>query len=279
MGPTLALRDDGALLVTKRKIAELTPVGKAELSHRQRIERDLIGRYAVPFGALLFVGGVVLMFYGLPRLRLQETMDQRRSSVELDKLLSEFTPQTDDERQASIRDSVDEDLSASGSPLTVPTHVGRSIPSSQKPVGGMIARAREVEDAVISRVRVLAAPLYEVRAQVRYGNAGFDAVLLSAVDQLPDVVIEIKYSEHGAALGSITRIRVEQAASLVLRYEAQTGRTALGWLILVVGDTSDREALTRRTAQVADQFAGKVRFSIVASDEVSRMAMPDLRAS
>lgn len=62
VGPTLALRDDGALLVSRPHIAELTPVGRAELLHRQNVEHDIVGRFAIPFGAVLFAVGLGLRY-------------------------------------------------------------------------------------------------------------------------------------------------------------------------------------------------------------------------
>jgi hypothetical protein len=288
VAPAVALRNDGVLLISQRRAAELTPVGRAEVLHRQNIEHDLVGRFAIPFGALLFACGCLLLYFALPGLRNDERLEREHSHAKLLKTVGELEPRSEDEREAKGREA-EAELGAVGlwgaeaDPHRAVSEGGQSLQSpgtaESPPRPGPIARARQAEDEVVARLVQIVPPVYKMRAQVRLGDdTGFDAVLLSEIDQLPDVVVEIKYSRWGGVDDSVTSRWVSHAGEMARRYESRTGRLALAWLILVVMEPVDLPAMRQTTADKVEELNGLVRFSIVRADDVSNLSLPDLQA-
>jgi hypothetical protein len=112
VGPALALRETAVLRISSHELAGLTPDGRAELIHRQKIEHT-VGQVAPGVGGGMLVLGLILIFSGMPRLRRQEHADQERSSAELDKLRADLRPLSDTEVKNNLKAQADEDLTAS----------------------------------------------------------------------------------------------------------------------------------------------------------------------
>jgi hypothetical protein len=273
VGPGLALRDTGVLEIPEHRLAEYTPTARAELSHRQNIARE-VGKYAPVAAAVLLALGLAAIGFGLPGLRRQERMDQQRSFAELDKLRSELEPQTEAEQRERLTQEVEQELPAPAAP-TPP----QRQPSVARPAAydrsAIERRARDVEAQVLGRLRNIAESRYEVFSQVKLSadNSRFDAVLGAKDEDEADIVVEIKYSAK-VGLGSIARMRINEASSTLVLYEARTGRRAIAWLIWVTDEASDIERLRGQADRIARQLVGRVRVSIVSADEIDGLELP-----
>jgi hypothetical protein len=275
VGPGLALRDTGVLQIPERRLAEYTPTARAELLHRQGIARD-VGEYAPVVAAALFLGGLVSIGFGLPGLRRQERMDQQRSSAELDKLRSELEPQTEAEQRERLDQDVEQELRAPAQAPASPSPQADVVRPPAFDRSAMVRRASEVEAQVLDRLRKIADSRYEVFGQVKLpaDSASFDAVLAAKDEDEADIVVEIKYSAKTSALGSITRIRINEASATLVLYEARTRRRAIAWLIWVTDEADDVERLRERANRIALRFVGRVRVSVVGSDEIAGLDLP-----
>ncbi len=135
--------------------------------------------------------------------------------------------------------------------------------------------ATDAEEKVLARLVEVAPPGYEVRTQVRLANASlkFDAVLLSEVDQLDDVVVEIKYSQN---LRQMIGSRLAQTASTLMRYQSLTGRRSIAWLILVVEETVEGSDFLRTLDRVRKEYGAQLRVSVVKVDDIAALQVPDM---
>ncbi len=273
--PGLVLRETGVLRVSKRELARATPLARDELERRQRLSRTA-GQIAPYGGIFLFVGGVILIVYGAPRLKRQEEADEVRSSVELDKLRSEIKPQSEQERAERLKADVEEELR----PQTAPGKPGDGSASgpaatiSGQDLQDRVRRAGEIERQVLARVERLLPPAYELKANVKIDGRSallLDGLLVSKVDQLPDVVIEIKQS--GAPRLGNARNRMAEAAAMLMNYRSRVQQDAIGWVIFVVEGpvgTPDLE----RLRELARDFAVALHVSVVQEGDLSTLSFP-----
>jgi hypothetical protein len=292
VGPGFALRDTGVLRISRHELNGLTTTGRSELEHRQTIERD-IGRVAPISAAVLLVGGLALIGSGLPRLRNQERLEDARSSAELDMLLAKLKPQTGEER----RQRLEAEVTSETKPDAPEAEPNLSPPAASAPVASppltwpapdaarsaaidrvaRMKRARDAEKLVIERIREIAPSGYKVFDQVMLAdsNLGFDGLLVSVGDrEASDVVVELKYSETVSAVRKSIRTWADATAGKLLRYQARTGRTAVAWLIAVVGEAVDADALAYEVAPTVDDLSGQVEASIVNVDDIHELASP-----
>jgi hypothetical protein len=138
-------------------------------------------------------------------------------------------------------------------------------------------RARDAEKLVIERIREIAPSGYKVFDQVMLAdsNLGFDGLLVSVGDrEASDVVVELKYSETVSAVRKSIRTWADTTAGKLLRYQARTGRTAVAWLIAVVGEAVDADAIAYELAPTVDDLSGQVEASIVNVDDIHELASP-----
>lgn len=275
VGPGLALRDTGVLEIPERRLDEYTPTARAELLHRQGIARD-VGEYAPIVAAALLLVGLASIGFGLPGLRRQERMDQQRSSAELDKLRSELEPQTEAEQRERLDQDVEQELPSPAQAPTAPLTRADVARPAAFDRSAMVRRASEVEGQVLNRLQKIADSRYEVFGHVKLpaDNASFDAVLAAKDEDEADIVVEIKYSAKASAVGSITRIRINEASATLVVYEARVRRRAIAWLIWVADEADDIERLRDHANRIARRFVGRVRVSIVSADEIAGLELP-----
>jgi hypothetical protein len=222
--PGLVLRDTGVLAMSRKDLAQLTPAGKKELERRQGIARDA-GKLAPYGGGLLFAAGALLIALGIPRLKRREQSEDEREQIELDKLRREMRPQSEEEQKERLREDAREDVEK---------------PPEQPPpmsAGRWLSEAAEAEQAVLAQLAKIASPGYDLRSRVALEGKDrrllLDALLISEVDQLPDIIVEIKYSRAGVPnLGK----RVQGEREQLLRYIMSYRRYSLGWLFVVVAE-------------------------------------------
>jgi len=259
--PGLVLRDTGVLAISREDLAQLTPTGKEELERRQGIARDA-GKLAPYGGGFLFAAGALLIALGIPRLRRKEQSEDERKQIELDKLRREMRPQSEEEQEERLREDAREE---------VEEPAGQPPPVS---AGRWLSEAAGAERAVLAQLAKIASPGYDLRSQVALEGMGrrllLDALLISEVDQLPDIIVEIKYSRAG--LANLGR-RVQVAREQLLRYMEGYRRSSLGWLIVVVAERpsqEQRDALEHRIAESSDAL----RLSIVTPDDLDQLRLP-----
>jgi hypothetical protein len=278
VAPALILRDTGVLLVSEGTLRHLTPVAEEEIRSRQRTAHHL-GTIA-PFAGLgLLFGGLALVGYGLPRLRRQEGKDDEKSAAELAQLLSALEPQSAEEEEAELEAKVDEESKAKArireQPSSAPAAEALPIPPAHTyDRAERTARAREVESKVLSRIEEIAPPLYELKARVKvHGPPDLfvDGVLVSKVDQLPDILVEIKLG--GIVLSKNIGNRIADALLNTTRYGNRLKRTSIGWLIIVLDQetTAPSEA---RLAQFAADMGEQIHLTLVRGERISELEFP-----
>lgn len=259
--PGLILRDTGVLTISRQELRRLTPSAEREVERRQEVARD-VGR-AAPYIAVFFlVSGGLLMAVGVPRLRRLEQSDDERRRMELEKLRGELRPQSAEEQRERLREEVDEDET-------------QEAPLSAE------ARLRETanaEEAVLARIAEIVPPLYDLESKVVVSDGDrrlfLDGLLISEIDQLPDVVVEVKYVRKGIV--DMAR-RIREAKAQLLDHLTAYRRTSIGWLIVVT-----EGPLPERRREIEEGIAKEVvpgphlalRLSIVTLDDLDSLRPP-----
>jgi len=267
--PTLVLRDAGLLTISERDLGGLTPVAKEEIERRQKIARD-VGEAAPGIGIALFVVGTFLLILGIPRLRHQEQGDEERREMERDKLRLETRPQSAEER----RERLQEDVVEGEEGELVPPEPMLEPPSQESPQRRMAERlhaAADAEDAVLARIAEITPPHYDLQPKVAVsdgeGTLFLDALLMSEIDQLPDIVVEIKYLPRKIADAGR---RVREGKQQLLHFLARYGRRSNGWLIVVAAaKVEDPKPIAE-----GDWNDDLTQVSIVGLDDLDQLKFP-----
>ncbi|HEX5591934.1 MAG TPA: hypothetical protein VFX35_01155 [Solirubrobacterales bacterium] len=252
--PGLVLRDTGVLTISRKELAEATPTAAKELERRQEVAADA-GRAAPYVGLAFLVVGVGLLGCGVPRLWNQEQSDEERRTMELDKLRAEVRPQSSEERRERLREEVDGGEGATNREA-------------------LMQEAAHAEEAVLARLATISPPVYELQSQVVVAHADgrllLDGLLISKIDQLPDIVVEIKYLRRGIVEWE-RRVREgsRQLQSAVDRYE----NWAIGWLIIVTAEAFD-DARKGKVERTFAESSDGIRLSIVAPEELDQLRLP-----
>jgi hypothetical protein len=275
--PGLIFRDTGVLTISSGDLREFTPTAMHELERRQAIARD--AGHAAPFlGGALLVSGALLIAFGIPRLKRQEKTADEHAQAELNKIHRELRPQTPtEEKERAKADLADQQ----------PKPVAMARPATERPPSAASkapSRSTQLElwvkaeTEVLGRLAEIAPPMYELQSKVKLGNPSkesrlllLDALLISQVDQLPDIVVEIKLA--GPHTSKNVSNRLAEAESQLLRYLARYRRNTIGWLIFFASEelsAAQRDAIVRRTAELADV----IRISVVTPDSLAALALP-----
>lgn len=274
--PGLVLRDTGVLTIPARELKEFTPTAKDELERRQTLAREG-GRVAPYAGAVFLVGGLALILFGIPRLRRQERTADEHAKAELDKLLSEMRPQTAEEEKERLEADVEARTKLVG--MASPATKDRP---SEKATGAETRSAQlqlwsRVEAEILQHLSEIAPPNYDLQSRVKLEGASssrlllLDALLISQLDQLPDIVVEIKFA--GKNLSKNVGNRMAEAESQLLRYLARYRRDSVGWLILYVIDELDA-AKKAEIADRANELTDVLRVSIVTKESLPFLSLP-----
>ncbi|HWI95547.1 MAG TPA: hypothetical protein VNS60_05710 [Solirubrobacterales bacterium] len=272
--PGLILRDTGVLTIPRGELEEFTPTARHELERRQGIAHN--AGSAAPFlGGALLVAGTLLIAFGIPRLKQQEKTADEHAKAEVDKLHRELSPQTPSEEIGRAETEIEEQQ---------PKPVAATRPPQRRPPAdtGATPRAkqlqlwRKAETKVLERLAEIAAPRYELQSKIRLGGASsqvllLDALLISQIDQLPDIVVEIKVA--GPHLSKNIGNRMAEAESQLLRYLSRYRRNSVGWLIFYADEELSpavQERIERRAADLRDLL----KVSIVTADSLKSLVLP-----
>jgi len=278
LGPALVLRETDVLRVDTRELSALTSTGRAEVERRQHVARTA-GEIAPYAGAVLLVGGIALLIVAVPRLRRQERADEARSEAELLHLQAAIEPQSEEEREEALEADArgdagaptDADL-ADAAERDEPT---RAALRRQPNLRARMDRAREVEERVLRRIDELTPARYELARNVKLGGARrrllLDGLLVSSSEELPDLLVEIKFTTVSVR-NSLTN-RLDEAIAKVVRYRRQVGRAAQAWLIVVTEEAVPREDLAWARGLARD-LSGDVVLSVVAEDDIEQLRSP-----
>jgi hypothetical protein len=274
--PGLILRDTGVLTIPRRELEEFTPTARHELERRQTIAHDA-GNAAPFLGGTLLVGGMFLIAFGIPRLKRQEKTADEHAKAKVDKLHRDLSPQTPSEEIERAKTEIEEQRPK---PVAAAPPAQERVPAA---AGGITARTeqlqlwRKAETEVLTRLAEIAPPRYELQSKIRLGDASssqlllLDALLISQIDQLPDIVVEIKVA--GPHLSKNVGNRMAEAESLLLRYLSRYRRNSVGWLIFYADEElkpAVRERIERRAADLRDLL----KVSIVAADSLKSLVLP-----
>ena len=272
--PALILRDTDVLLVSERELNELTPLGETEIHDRQQMARDLGG--AAPYvGLILLASGLALIRYGLPRLRQQEDKEEAKTSMEIGKLEAELEPQSEEEEQAELAATVEEDARPVASGPSAPRTGMQSPPSASAPVRrDVMNRAREIEQRVFEHLGKIAPPEYELKTRVRVAGEPkllLDGILVSTIEQRPDVLVEIKLGS--SYLGRNINNRIADILWRWTIYKNRLGRPAVGWLILVLEEPLSA-AVRDQIADRVSELGAEIRLTTIVPEEIERLTLP-----
>lgn len=285
--PGFILRDTDVLTISRSELSELTPPARHEIERRQEVSRHA-GLVAPWLAGLLLVAGGVLLASGLPRLRQQEKLQDERSNIELERLRAEFEPQTPDEREERLKAEVVEDLRDASAEVDREVDLSggleddasgsedlsrQGLSTSTAFFSSELAARARLEVEVLTRLGQLAPPLYELQSQVKVpgSNLYLDALLVGQVDQVPDIVVEIKFAGRRSMKNA--RNRISEAESQLLRYMSRFRRHSIGWLILV---TMEELTAAERNAieEIAADFRNVFEVTLVTQSEISQLVLP-----
>jgi hypothetical protein len=274
--PGLVLRDTAVLTIPVRDLKEFTPTARGELEQRQTLARDG-GRVAPYAGAGFLLGGLALILVGIPRLRRQERTADEHAEAELNKLLGEIQPQTAKEQKERLEADVEDSSKPPGVSSPATKEQPRGKVTSVETRSSQLQRWSKVEAEVLQRLAEIAPPRYDLQTRVKLEGASskrlllLDALLISQVDQFPDIVVEVKFA--GKNLSKNIGNRVAEAESQLLRYLARYRRDSIGWLILYVIDELDIEK-KKEIADRAGELADVLKVSIVTQETLPSLSLP-----
>lgn len=268
VGLGVILRETQVLELKRSELAQLTRVGRAELERRQRVARD-VAEAAPVAGVAIFAVGLGLILYAAPSMRRREVKDEQRSDAELETLRNQLSPTSEAERGARAEEEVAAEIA-----LSEAARVQRVPGPPLKPEYTRVQQYIDIERRVLDRIAQTAGPVYELRSQVRLKSTGtlLDGVLVSVVDQLPDVVIEIKLRSLNS-LTTLARSSIDETLARVARYRAVAGSAAVGWLILV-SDAAPPDSAIEDVNRAADEAGHDVRVSMLTEKEIDQLLMP-----
>jgi hypothetical protein len=252
----LILRDNSALLVSEAELRELTPVAEKEIRDRQGWA-ECLGAAAPFIFFLMLTAGGLLIYYALPRLRRQEENEEQRGSMEREKLQRELEPQSPADKRAKRMEERGEEGVA---------------PAAE--ADSWVRNAAAIEARVLARLAEVALPLFELRPRVRLPGQPallLDAVLVSNIDQVQDIVVEIKFGGRHFRKNFINRL-VEVVARLAL-YRERVGPGSVGWLIVVLEGSlaaEDVEPIYEKAAELD----GSVRVTVIEESEIDELVLP-----
>jgi hypothetical protein len=254
--PGLILRETEVLTMPRAALQEVTPTAKVELERRQGIARS--AGQAAPWvaGGFLIVGALLIAI-GIPRLKRQEGHEDERAAMERDKLRKELMPQTQGERKEQLEAELEE-----------------GAPGSARAGDPDIQVLADLESAVLDRIGEIGPPIYEVRPHVKVKGAPrilLDALMVSQLDQLPDILVEVKVAR--TSFSKNVGNRVAEMAQQLLRFRNHFDRASVGWLILVLPERPTTAQLDQVTAFAAE-FQKDLRVSLIGTSELDDLQLP-----
>lgn len=273
--PGLILRDTGVLTISRRELSGLTPTARSDLERRQSIDH-FAGHWAPYLGGTLLVGGLVLLVVGVPRLRKQEETADAHARAELDKLLDEMKPQTEEEQLKRLEAEFTEKVKT-----TSTTSSGRQRKAVETVIKSTNSRqlqqASKAENEVLGRLVEIAPPRYNLQSRVKLEGASsnrlllLDALLISKTKELPDIVVEIKFA--GKKLSRNVDNRMNEAESQLLRYVARYRRNSIGWLIIYMIDELDDDR-KKDIEDRASELKDVLKVSVVTRKSLPSLSLP-----
>jgi hypothetical protein len=301
--PYFYLRDTDTLRISRYQLKGLTTTGRETMEDRQRRVAD----FEIPvlyLAGVAGVGGIFCIFLGGKRLRTaQKNEDDDRALVRKERLEKyEVQKRSRDEiekdRDRQAEESVEPQTSTderrnvereAGSPRpTSPGPAEESHEGTVEPIHigtGSVAlnRARitigrveeTVQDALgeahYERFRYLS-EIQIVTGLRKSRRIDLDGLFESVRSVNPDVALELKVANSAVALTSRrSSLFADQVLALLTRYEEVTGRSALGWLLIVVsGDAKDlgADAALRAQDRFDDLLGGKGRCTVLGEVEI-----------
>lgn len=135
----------------------------------------------------------------------------------------------------------------------------------------LMQRVANVEERVLRQISRIAPPLYEFRPQVKVGGNRvlLDGLLVSAIDQLPDIVVEIKFVRSSSSLAPRARRAVQQ---LRLPLESVRLNSPKLWLIMVTESPLPQASL-ERMATLAYAEEGVI-LSVIEESRIDELTLP-----
>jgi hypothetical protein len=278
VAPWLFLRDIGVLQIREADLRTYTPQARDVLVQRQ--DRVALIQSAMPWAALLLLGaGAMMIFFGAKGMKEFQPWEAMEARARAQQAQASIQPQTEEERQESVRDDADVAVLAEVQPPEeVVTEGADQKPSPEttpkpvlEPTEARVERRRRVralEDEVLERLGRRSWTSYEYAPQVKVTARDapgqrllIDALLRARDHKRPDVVIDIVILQQSMAWGLVTGQMADRVLALVHRYERATGRRATPWLLIVV-EEFDEAAAERDRGRLTAELLGDGTVSI-----------------
>jgi len=242
--PWLFLKEPFHLLVGADRIKEIPAEAMDILNTRTAIVAYITSKLLWITLACLFLG-VVFLFCGLyfwwPKQQTQDALDnikKIKKELELRAMdVEEVQRKSESEGKAEAAEEVDAFVDAEfGTTVTDKRPAEKVGPSPLL----FAQQYRELEERVVKKLYDCLGPAYRIRPNMRLGATEYDCILESKVDQLPDVVVEIKYLAAKVIAGRLIR-SARQLASSSQTYRLVTERGVIPFLLFITRRTMSSE--------------------------------------
>jgi hypothetical protein len=299
IGPWAILREQGALVISERELAGLTPLAREVLEAKQAQASRIVECY--PWVALmLFLTGALLAAWGLWRWKARQRVADEREDVGLATERLKLEPMTDDETARRLDEEVaaaQDESSDAGSPIP-PTDAGQvepgrssSTPRDQSDEDPAARRQRlrlryeQVESLANSRIQAAFGSDRRVHTDVKVVGADGRSVgqadvvaLAPSTSAEPSLVFEIKLATPQSAAR-----QTESALLSAARFAVALRPAAAAGVALLVVSTEEeqrraRSAVERTLGQLQAVLNARIGAVVLTNDELESVDPAVLRA-
>lgn len=314
IGPWAILRDQGALLVTREALDDLTPRAQEVLELKQHHAELIVRAYPV-VALVLLVTGAVVAVWGLTQWWGRQKVADERENVDLAVQKRTLEPQTAAEQESRLDADVEEAMAASApaeteprgragneAPGTVPrtdetdsARVSSGTPTPARPAASentagsdylaFRKKVRSVEALVSSRVAEALGGTHRIDTdvKVRVGEdvRGYaDIVALAETDAAAwSLVIDVKFTRKPTKnIGPILNDSLLNGASVARALNRE--RSAALTVVVVedgVDDERARRALARALQRIRDLSIVPVGALLISETELQELPPAQLR--
>jgi hypothetical protein len=269
--PWLFMRETKVLSISQTDLNGLTPRGRHVLEDRQ----DLIDALqpVAPWFSLLFVslGGASLAL-GMKRMRLQQQWQDRQLQAETRKAEASIEEQSEEQQEERVREEVETDRELA------PAELATGDLAQRPPIdrSRAIAATRAIETEVLNLIESRKSDAYDFVSHPRIRGSGSDLLMDGLLRNLSggvDVVVEVKRQQRANL--HLPQIVADQLLSRVARYEAITGRKAVGWLVLVIDGEANDEDMARLHDRLEDSLRPLGHADVIPRDNLDSLIVWD----
>lgn len=247
--PYFYYRNTDVLRISQEELQSMTISASQSVEARQRRIADLEVPVAV-FSILLGCGGVAALILGGRRLRTAQSKEDEAIDRRAKREDYEIRNLSTDEVEEKLDEQAREAASEASVPAPVLQEEGAGAPPLRlRTPGEARLEIARVEESLRQSLEGYESERYGFRAGVKIVSESRGSPPLS-IDGLfegrssgrPDVALELKVTRLTVrGLQYRARMFVDPLLALLARYKQLTGRTVLGWLVVVIPEGSERK--------------------------------------